>query len=124
MTTLTPSQMAKMKIGFEKKEQQKPADDSVTMPMFVPTQMKPGDGVLEMTTRQKFVTEGINVWIDWHKYRILAILCAVGAMLLLSIHLWLSAGAGVLAGYFYSEHLRTSARIQLFYKTRRVLYTR
>lgn len=116
--------MAKMKIGIEKPVQPKAGDEPVVMPMFVPSQMKPGDGVLEMTTRQKFVTEGINVWIDWHKYRVLAIIAAVGAMLLLAIHLWLAAAAGVLAGYFYSEHLRVAHRIQLFYKTRRLLYTR
>ncbi len=117
--------MAHRKIGFEKKpEVAKPTDDVVTMPMFVPAQMKPGDGVLEMTTRQKFVTEGINVWIDWHANRVLAIVCAVGAMLMLAVNLWLSAGLGAAAGYFYSNHLKTAHRIQLFYKTRRLLYTR
>ncbi len=118
--------MAHRKIGFEQKPAPaKPAgDEPVVMPMFVPSQMKPGDGVLEMTTRQKFVTEGINVWIDWHKARVLAILCGVGAMLLLAVNLWISAGLGVAAGYFYSDHLKTAHRIQLFYKTRRLLYTR
>ena len=117
--------MAQMKIGSSKKEQAKPTtDEPVVMPMFVPTQMKPGDGVLEVTTRQKFVNEGINVWIEWHSNRVLAIISAVAALLLISVHLWLAAGAAVLAGYFYSMHLKVAHRIKLFYKTRRMLYTR
>lgn len=125
MVALTPSQMAKMKIGMEAKEHAKPAgDEPVVMPMFVPSEMKPGDGVLQVTTRQNFVTEGINVWIDWHKYRMLAIFAGVGSLLLLSVHLWLAAGAALLAGWLYSMHLRVAHRIQLQLKTRRLLYTR
>lgn len=118
--------MAKMKIGHETKEVAKAAADNepVVMPMFVPSEMKPGDGVLQVTTRQNFVNEGIGVWIDWHKDRIFAIMFAVAALFLLSVHLWLAAGAGLLAGYFYSDHLKVAHRIQLFYKTRRLLYTR
>ena len=116
--------MAKMKIGIQKTETPKAAEDVVVMPAFVPAQMKPGDGVMEVTTRQKYLNEGYTDWINWHAFRVFGILFAVAALFLLSINLWLSAGAGVLAGHFYSEHARIAKKIAVNYTRRRLLYTR
>ncbi len=116
--------MAKLKMGAEKKDVQKPADDVVVMPMFVPARIKPGEEMMNVTTRQQFVTDGIFTWLEWHYSRVLGILFAVAALFLISINLWLAAGAGALAGYWYSTHVRTARKINIFYTTRRLLYTR
>ena len=121
---LTPTQMAKMKIGSVKKETAKVEEEVVVMPAFVPAQMKPGDGILEVTTRQKYLNEGYTDWINWHAYRVLGIFFAVAAIFLIGIHLWLATGAGILAGHFYSEHARIARKITVNYSRRRLLYTR
>ncbi len=122
--TLLVSELKKLNIGKEKKEQPKPADDVVVMPTFVPARMKPGEGVLEVTTRQRFLNDGYATWINWHATRVLAILFAVAALFLLAINLWVAAGAGIAAGYFYSDHARTARKISIMYTRRRLLYTR
>ncbi len=125
MTSLSPSQMAKMKIGLvEKKAAPKPEEDVVVMPAFVPTKMNKGEGILEVTTRQKYLNEGYADWINWHLYRIIGIGSAVAALFLIGINLWLAAGAGAIAGHFYSEHVRIAKKIAVNYSRRRLLYTR
>ena len=117
--------MAKMKIGaVEKKAATKPEEDVVVMPAFVPAQMKKGEGILEVTTRQKYLNEGYTDWINWHTYRVMGIAAAIAALFLVGINLWLAAGAGAAAGHFYSEHARIARKIAVNYTKRRLLYTR
>ncbi len=117
--------MAKAKIGFETpKEQPAATAEQVVMPAMVPTRMKKGEGVLEVTTRQHFVTEGIDIWLRWHVTRVMSILCAVGALFFISINLWLGAGTGLAAGWFYGEHVKAARKITRFYRRRRMMYTR
>ncbi len=124
MVALTVSQMKAAKIGFEKTEKSASQPDQVVMPTFLPSRIKKGDGVFEVTTRQKFVTEGITLWLTWHFNRVAAIGLAILTLILLSFNLWLAAGAGIAAGHFYSEHVRNALAIKRRWIPRRLLYTR
>lgn len=124
MVALTVSQMKAAKIGFEKAEKSATQPDQVIMPTFLPSRIKKGDGVFEVTTRQKFVTEGITLWMKWHFNRAVAIGFAIVTLALISFNLWLAAGAGMVAGHFYSEHVRNATEIKRRWLPRRLLYTR
>ncbi len=108
----------------EKKSEKPAADEPVIMPAFVPARMKPGEGVLEVTTRQRFINEGIKTWLEWHYTRAFAILFAVAALFALQINLFLSIAFGALAGLSYGHHWKAARRINVFYTRRRLLYTR
>ena len=124
MAVLTVSQMKALKVGQQKDEKKSAQPDQVVMPTFLPSRMKKGEGVFEVATRQRFVTEGITVWLEWHFYRALAIAIAIATLVLLSINIWLAAGAGIAAGHFYSVHVRRATEIRRRWLTRRLLYTR
>lgn len=124
MVALTVNQMKALKVGQQKAEKTPTQPDQVIMPTFLPSRMKKGEGVFEVTSRQKFVTHGITVWLLWHSYRILAIAFAVATLLFIGFNLWLAAGSGIVAGHFYSEHVRKATEIRRRWLTRRLLYTR
>ncbi|MBI4406365.1 hypothetical protein HY571_00440, partial [Candidatus Micrarchaeota archaeon] len=108
----------------QEKKDEKPADEPVVMPAFVPARMKPGEGLLEVTTRQRFINDGIKTWLEWHYTRAFAILFAVAALFALQINLFLSIALGAIAGFSYGHHWKAARRINIFYTRRRLLYTR
>ncbi|MFH0713501.1 MAG: hypothetical protein V1722_02880 [Candidatus Micrarchaeota archaeon] len=122
--SLLPSEMAKLKITASNTAAKKEEDPVVVMPTFVPAQMDKNSSMLNVTTRQNFINGGISTWMTWHASRVFGILCAVAALFLLSVNLWLAAGAAVLAGHFYSEHVKVSKYIERNLTKRKILYTR
>lgn len=99
-------------------------DEVTVVPTMVPALVKPGEGMLEVTTRQRFVTSGIDDWLELHTTRSVAIFAAAGAVVLFPVNLWLSAGAAALAGHFYGKHIWKNHMINTNLKNRKVLYTR
>ncbi len=124
--------MARLSLSEIKSQYHKPApapqpkkgEDITIVPTMVPTLVKKGDGMLEVSTRQKFVTSGVDDWIEWHTTRSAAILCAAGAIILFPVNLWLSAGVAGLAGHYYGKHVWKNHHINTNLKHRKVLYTR
>jgi len=75
-------------------------------PMFLPADItvKKGQGVVQVVTRQKFMDESIGTWIKYNSFRGLTAIAGIAAILLLPVNWILSAIAGMLAGYFYSQY--------------------
>lgn len=124
--TVTITQMAKLLKKEQKKAVEAASEEQVVMPMFLPAKIPKGSkgSILDVTTRQKFLSEAYEVWITWHTTRGLAIFFGVLTLILLPISLWIASASALAAGYYYSDHVRQALRIKNQYSKRRMLYTR
>ena len=92
------------------------------VPMFLPTETF-GRNVVNVQTRQSFLTPNIGWWVRWRVTRFAAIAAAVLAVLLLFVNGILAALAGLAAGYLYGQHIWADFYVNNMLKSRRLLET-
>ncbi len=88
--------------------------------MFIPVATE-GKAVINVQTRQKFLTTGITNWRMYHFHRAAAIMGAVAAVWLIFINPYLSAAAGMASAWSYGEYLKKDFTINHIYKSRYLL---
>ncbi|MBI3588028.1 hypothetical protein HY095_02440 [Candidatus Micrarchaeota archaeon] len=74
------------------------------VPMFLPTRTF-GNNVVTVMTRQKFLDANISHWIAWRVNKIIAYALSGAAIILLFSNVYLSALAGLGAGWFYGKFI-------------------
>lgn len=101
-----------------------PAETSkyAPVPMFLPTETF-GRNVVNVQTRQSFLSPNIGWWVRWRITRFAAIAAAIVAVLLLPVNGILAAFAGLAAGYLYGQHVWADFYINRMLKSRRLLET-
>ncbi len=92
------------------------------VPMFLPTETF-GRNIVNVQTRQAFLSPNIGWWVRWRVTRFAAVAAAILAILLLAVNGVLAAAAGLAAGYLYGQHLWADFYINNMLKSRRLLET-
>lgn len=89
-------------------------------PLFLPVATE-GKPVMKVTARHDFINNSLKEWRLFHITRTIAVVSAIGALVLLPINAFASAGAGIIAGWFYGEHLKKNFFINKMLKQRDML---
>ena len=103
MANVTVSELKQIAPTLRGQEPQ--ARNYQVLPMFLPTDIssKKGTGVIKVVTRQAFMNEGISNWVLYNAFRGLTGMLAVVAIMLFPVNIYLSALAGIGAGYAYGK---------------------
>ncbi|MCX6767314.1 MAG: hypothetical protein NTY90_01095 [Candidatus Micrarchaeota archaeon] len=92
-------------------------------PMFLPVDAtsKKDTGVVKVVTRQKFLDENINHWVQWRFTQGAALGLGVAALALIGVNVLLSGAAALGAGYCYGEYKKKDFIINRLLKNRWLL---
>ena len=102
--------------------QSAPSAKFTPVPMFLPTRTF-GHNVVTVTTRQNFIDTNIAHWIAWRVNKILAYGLALAAIIFIFSNIYISAAAGLGAGWFYGKYIWEQFYVTQLLAKRRLLET-
>jgi hypothetical protein len=89
------------------------------VPMFLPTETN-GENIATVQTREKFIKDNIQIWLEWHAGRAGAVVLGVAALIALTQNGIVAAFLGLGAGFCYGRHIWRDFNINMLLKKRRM----